>query len=102
MLLMASENQRNCEPSKDVWHGAFHTPYIKVGTYLLRDSQNYRNLYAYPFTVELGVDNILYIGMLVAQFYPSWINDIEQSIVCELASDLCISSNFGEVFSRYQ
>ena len=27
-----------------------------------------------------------------------YVQDIEQLVVCELASDLCISSNFREVF----
>ena len=32
MLLMAFENQRNCESSKDVWHSTFHVPYISRST----------------------------------------------------------------------
>ena len=40
--------------------------------------------------------------MLYTELYPSWINDIEQLVVCELASDLCTSSYFREVFLWYQ
>ena len=41
---------------------------------------------------------IIIIIMLVAQFYPSRNFDIEQPIVSRLASDVGISSIFGEVF----
>ena len=40
----------------------------------------------------------LHTLMLFTDFYPSLINDIEQLVVCELASDSCISSNFRDVF----
>ena len=70
----------------------------KLGMYELSYSRNYWNLYTYPFTVESRVEDILYIGMLVAQFYPSRKFDIEQPIDSRLASDVGILLIFGEVF----
>ena len=76
---MAFKNQQNYKSSKDVQHSTFHASYIG----------------------SIAIKRILYIGMLVAQFYPSRKFDIEQPIVSRLASDVGISSIFGEVFLWY-
>ena len=48
-----------------------------------------------------GVPKCKYVMMLFTEFYPSRINDIEQSIVRMFASNFCMLSIFVEVFLRY-